>query len=92
VKAHLGRGGNLAWGEVPTSTAIREQTVASLEAKLGEGMQRLAGKGIDLAQLARQAIVTPSCGTGSMDPADALQVFQKLSALSKTLRDKHGFR
>jgi len=91
VKAHLNRGGILAWGVVPTSPAIREQTVATLSAKLEEGMQRLAATGIDLQQIARQAILTPSCGTGSLDPADALKVFETLAALSPAMKKKYGF-
>ena len=91
VKAHLNNGGLLAWGVVPTSTAIREQTVETLAAKLEHGMQHLASKGIDLQQIAAQALLTPSCGTGSLDPADAMKVFELLSALSKTMKAKYQF-
>ncbi len=91
VKVHLERGGILAWGVVPTSTAIREQTVDTLAAKLEAGMKHLASKGIDLQLIARQAILTPSCGTGSLDPADALKVFETLCALSKRMKQQFGF-
>ena len=91
VKAHLARGGMLAWGVVPTSKAIREQTVESLALKLNEGMKALAAKGIDLQQIARQALITPSCGTGSLDPADAMRVFETLCALSKKMKQQFGF-
>jgi hypothetical protein len=91
VKAHLAKGGLLAWGVVPTSTAIREQTVESLAAKLEHGMQHLASKGIDLQQIAAQALLTPSCGTGSLDPADAMKVFESLNALSKAMKAKYKF-
>jgi len=91
VKAHLAKGGMLAWGVVPTSKAIREQTVDSLAAKLNAGMNALAAKGIDLQQIARQALITPSCGTGSLDPADAMKVFESLCALSKKMKAQFRF-
>jgi len=91
VKAHLNKGGLLAWGVVPTSTAIREQTVETLAAKLEHGMQHLAATGIDKQQIAAQALLTPSCGTGSLDPADAMKVFESLSALSKAMKAKYKF-
>ncbi|MEI6210718.1 MAG: hypothetical protein WCR06_03750 [bacterium] len=91
VKAHLNKGGLLAWGVVPTSAIIREQTVESLAAKLEQGMQHLAATGIDLQQITAQALITPSCGTGSLDPADAIKVFESLSALSKAMKAKYKF-
>jgi hypothetical protein len=91
VKAHLERGGNLAWGVVPTSPAIREQTVESLETKLEEGMDNLAAKGIEKSLIARQALITPSCGTGSLAIADAEKVFELTSGLAKRMKAKYGF-
>ena len=91
VKAHLTRGGMLAWGVVPTSTAIREQTPESLAAHLEKMMDNLAAKGIDKKLIVQQAIITPSCGTGSMDPADAIKVFETAAALSKLMKSKYGF-
>lgn len=90
VKAHLGRGGMLAWGVVPTSAAIREQTVDTLEAQLEKVMDHLAAQGIDKGLIMRQAILTPSCGTGSLDPADAERVFELLPALSKRMKVKYN--
>ena len=89
VKKHLNRGGVLAWGVVPTSKAIREQTVDSLEARLEQVMDNLAGKGIDKKLIVEQAIITPSCGTGSMDKQDAEKVFQMVHDLSERMRSKY---
>ena len=90
VKGHLERGGMLAWGVVPTSAAIREQTVETLEAQLEKVMDHLAAQGIDKDLIIRQAILTPSCGTGSLDPADAERVFALLPALAKRMKVKYG--
>jgi len=89
VKTHLDRGGMLAWGVVPTSAAIREQTVETLEAQLEKVMDNLAAKGIAKEQIVNQAIITPSCGTGSLDPADAERVFELLQGLSKKMQEKY---
>lgn len=91
VKTHLNRGGILAWGVVPTSTAINEQTVDGMVAHFEKMMDNLAAKGIDKQLIVEQAIITPSCGTGSMQPADADKVFEMLDLLSKAMCEKYGF-
>jgi methionine synthase II (cobalamin-independent) len=91
VKTFLERGGMLAWGVVPTSKAIQEQTIESMVTHFEKMMDNLASKGIDKQIIVEQAIVTPSCGTGSMDPADAEKVFEMTALLSKTMREKYGF-
>ena len=91
VKKHLENGGMLAWGVVPTSEEIRGQTAESLEAKLEEGMDGLAAKGISKQLILEQAILTPSCGTGSLAEEDALRVFDLLSQLTARVKEKYGF-
>lgn len=91
VRRHLEKGGMLAWGVVPTSDAIREQTVDSLEAQLERVMDGLAAKGIDKQLIIEQAIITPSCGTGSLPEDDARRVFDLLNQLSARMKQKYGF-
>ena len=81
----------LAWGVVPTSTAIREQTVDSMVAHFENVIDNLASKGIDKQLIVEQAVITPACGTGSMEPADAEKVFDINYQLSKAMREKYGF-
>lgn len=91
VKAHLARGGMLAWGVIPTSVKIREQSIDGLCNQLEKVMNHLASKGIDKKLIAEQALITPSCGTGSMEPADAEKVFEMLAGVSKAMKVKYGF-
>ncbi len=91
VRTLFERGGALAWGLVPTSTAVREQSVDSLVALYESLADRLAAKGIDKRLIAERAIVTPSCGTGSMDVADAERVFAMTRDLSAALKKTYGF-
>jgi hypothetical protein len=91
VKKHLERGGMLAWGIVPTSLKIREQSIDGLVARLEKLMDALSAKGIDRGLIARQAIITPSCGTGSMEPGDAEKVFEMLADLSVAMKKIYSF-
>lgn len=91
VKTHLEKGGMLAWGIVPTSKAIQEQTLESMIDHFEKMIDNLAGKGVDKQLIVEQAVVTPSCGTGSMDPADAEKVFEMTDSLSKAMKEKYGF-
>lgn len=91
VKKHLARGGLLAWGVVPTSVAIREQTCESLVAQLEKVMDHLASKGISKQTIVEQALIMPSCGTGSMDHADAEKVFEMVKQVSAAMKAKYGF-
>jgi hypothetical protein len=90
VNAYLTKGGVLAWGIVPTSTAIREQTVENLADRLEGMMDHLASKGIEKRLIADQAMLTPSCGTGSLTPGDAEMVYDKLASLSVRMKEKYG--
>jgi hypothetical protein len=89
VRTHLKNGGALAWGVVPTSGKINTQTVDSLIAKLFEGVDNLASRaGISKDLILRQALITPSCGTGSLPVADAERVFDLLGKTSLALRQR----
>jgi len=91
VKQHLQKGGTLAWGVVPTSDKIREQTAQSLETQLEKVMDNLASKGIDKNLITEQAIITPSCGTGSLAVEDAEKVFSLMAELTKRMKEKYKF-
>ncbi|MHB9036247.1 MAG: uroporphyrinogen decarboxylase/cobalamine-independent methonine synthase family protein [Armatimonadota bacterium] len=88
VKKHLEAGKVLAWGIVPTNAEkIADQTVESLIAKFDEGVDNLAkAAGIDRELIINQAMVTPSCGTGSLPVPVAEKVFDLLGKLSAALK------
>jgi len=88
VKRHLHAGKSLAWGVVPTNSAkIQAQTVDSLVKKFSDLADKLAkASGLDRELIVRQALITPSCGTGSLPVADAERVFSLLRQTSEALR------
>jgi len=93
MKRHLVENRNaLAWGVVPTSAAIREESVEGLVERFEGLVDNLASKaGIDRQVVVEQAIITPSCGTGSMKVEDAERVHKLLGETSQALKAKYGF-
>ncbi|MEW6078040.1 MAG: hypothetical protein AB1724_09530 [Thermodesulfobacteriota bacterium] len=89
LKRFLQRGGVLAWGIVPTSDAemIRNETVDSLAARWREQAGRLASLGIGRERINTQSLITPSCGTGSLDLDSARRVLELTTGLSRRLRE-----
>jgi len=80
--------GLIAWGIVPTSPVIREQTHNSLMERFSKVIDNLSTKaGIDKRQILDQSLITPSCGTGSLVVSDAEMVFTVLKELSLHARD-----
>jgi len=93
MKRHIVENRNaLAWGLVPTSPAVRDVSVDSLVEHFEKLTDHLSARaGIDKQTIVEQAIITPSCGTGSMEVADAERVFKILGETSQALRAKYGF-
>jgi methionine synthase II (cobalamin-independent) len=86
IKKFLEDGGVLAWGIVPTSEKIRQETPDTLVKKLEEKVHNLASKGIDRTLILEQCLLTPSCGTGSLPVELSEKVFRFLSEVSRRLR------
>ncbi len=92
IKKHLERGGMLAWGIVPTSAKVMEQTCETLEPILDQNLTDLAAKtGLSKEAIAKQSLITPSCGTGSLSVAEADKVFALVDEFSKYIKNKYGF-
>ena len=91
VKRHLEEEKILAWGVVPTGAALRQQTVDSLIAHYERMVNHLVDRsGVDPQLVREQTLLTGSCGTGSMQVADAERVFELTGATSAALRARYG--
>jgi len=90
LKRFLGAGGYLAWGVVPTSPAIDNESVDSLYRLLVGQMERLSRAGIEFETIFARSFVTPSCGAGSLTPDRAVRVFELTRELSAALRRDFG--
>lgn len=92
VKKLLNGGGALCWGAVPTSRIIREQTVETLEKQLDAMMDNLAKvAGLDKGLIAQQALLSPACGTGSLEVEEADMIYTMLPELAVRMKQKFGF-
>jgi hypothetical protein len=90
LRAFVERGGVLAWGAVPTSSAAAEIGAAAMLRKIDAQMTELVSKGISRERLMAQSILTPSCGVGSRTVAEADQVLGVLTELSTLWRSRGG--
>jgi hypothetical protein len=87
VVAFLERGGILAWGAVPSldADALAAATRDSLLERLEEQMSRLADLGPGADRVRAQALITPSCGTGTLSKELAEKALRLTSELSAGL-------
>ncbi len=85
------RGGVLAWGIVPSSAVVHQESAEGLADKLEDLMNLLASKGVDKQTIAERAIVTSSCGTGSLEVRDAEQIFAFIKETSEIMKKRYGF-
>ncbi|TKJ36848.1 methionine synthase [candidate division LCP-89 bacterium B3_LCP] len=88
LKDFLDRKGILAWGIVPTSERIESESVQSLTTNFMGKIDDLANRGISRNTLLKQALVTPSCGMGTMKYQQATLVLGLLANVSRALREE----
>lgn len=86
IKNYLERGGVLAWGIVPTSDKVVGEDAASLLWRFDENINLLAAKGVDRQMLLAQALITPSCGTGTLSMELAEKIYRLTAEISARLR------
>jgi|Deesub1362A_J573_1020465.scaffolds.fasta_scaffold05947_4 hypothetical protein len=85
VTAFLERGGYIAWGAVPTSEEIDSVDPGEISRRLSQIIHSLKGAGVPEDKLIAQSLLTPACGTGSLNIDQAIRVFEFL----KLLRDSY---
>lgn len=90
INAFLDRGAILAWGGVPTSREedIQAETADALCALWERQMEAIAGPTRGKADILRQTLITPSCGTGSLRPEPARRVLDLTREIADALRRK----
>ncbi|MCO1601254.1 methionine synthase [Desulfosporosinus nitroreducens] len=66
INRFLMRGGVLSWGIVPTNPVAWKETAESLIIRLEDNIAELVKRGVDESLLRQQSMITPSCGTGTL--------------------------
>lgn len=86
----LKRGGKIAWGIIPTLDvdSLETANMEILANKFEEAKNFLVNKGIDEKLIYENAIITPSCGAGSLTEAQAEKAMRLTSELAAYLRKK----
>jgi len=79
-------GGIIAWGIIPTAGFTGEESVDSLFSMLEKGFMVVRDWGLNSDQVARQSLLTPACGMGTMAQDAATTAMNLLSHLSGTCR------
>jgi methionine synthase II (cobalamin-independent) len=90
VGAFLERGGVIAWGIVPASDQVLEETVDSLVERFHTALELLTAKGLHQDDLLASALITPSCGCGSLTVETAERVLELTGGLSRALRERYA--
>jgi hypothetical protein len=86
IRDFLARGGTIAWGMVPSSDAAAEESEKTLSARLEGALNLLADKGIPKESVS--SLITPSCGTGTLDEALAKKVFSLTRTMEKSWKKR----
>ena len=86
IKKFIDSGKILAWGIVPTGDAedIEKETTDTLLTQWEEKTQAIMALGIDSFQLMNQSLITPSCGTGSLN----LDLAKKVLKITREISDR----
>ncbi len=84
MKKFIDNNGYIAWGIVPTTEIIKDVTLQGLHEQLERGLTSLEKIGISKDKLRQQVLITPSCGTGSLNIENALKVFSLLKELKNS--------
>jgi hypothetical protein len=83
VKEYINRGGVIAWGIVPSIMLDGLPSAKELSGILDKGLAELVKRGVDKERLMSQSILTPSCGLGGLQDAQAEERFELLIDIAK---------
>jgi hypothetical protein len=90
IRRFIDRGGQVAWGLVPTLSPedLERETAASLFAQWRSKSAQVAALGIDRQRLIAQSLITPACGMGTLSEALALKAMRLTRELSNRIRNE----
>ena len=88
IKEFLEKGNYLAWGIIPTNDEkINNVSLNDLKKLFDTALTTLEKSGIDRELIIEKSFITPSCGTGSMKPENAVKVLKFNKELSDYLKN-----
>ena len=86
----IARDGLVAWGIVPTLDVdnLKQENPESLVSRWRQQVEQLADNDLSLETIFRQAIITPSCGCGTLPEALAERVISITREISEQIRQE----
>jgi methionine synthase II (cobalamin-independent) len=88
LASFVARGGVLAWGAVPNTERIEQESVDDIVNRIRNGIDVLAGAGADRQELLRHLILTPACGCAGLTEQQAEQVYRLLAEAEPRLAEE----
>ncbi len=86
VELHLREIGNyIAWGIVPANEKVMHLNPRELSDKMKQVWKELENKGVSSDLIRERSLLTPSCGTATLQEDQARMVYQKLEQLQEIL-------
>jgi len=90
LKEFFRRGGFLAWGITPSTDEIDSQDLKTLWPRLTASWERLEELDFARGELAARALITPSCGMGTVTPAQCEKILRVNLEISKKVLETAG--
>lgn len=90
VNELFARDGALAWGLSPSSPKVMDVDADALVEHFDKLVDGLAAAGVSKDEILEKAIITSSCGTGSLTVDVAEEVFKRIGECSAALQAKYG--
>ncbi len=90
LKGFFRRGGFLAWGITPSGDEIENQDVETLWPRLTASWERLEKLGFSRQELVERALITPSCGMGTVTPAQCEKILRVNREISEKVLESAG--
>jgi len=84
----LARGGVLAWGAVPNSDRIEQESVEDVLSRIRNGIEVLSDAGADRQELVRHMLVTPACGCAGLTEQQTEKVYRLLAEVGPRLSEQ----
>lgn len=90
VSHFLERGGSIAWGLIPNmEDQLAKETVGTLLRRFEGYMDMLSRKGMDPALVLERSLITPQCGLGGLDEANAERALELLTGTVEAIRERY---
>jgi hypothetical protein len=83
----LERGGVLAWGAVPNTEKVEQESTDDIVRRIRAGIELLEKRGVDRRALTQRLLVTPACGCAGLTLEQTEKAYLLLSELGARLNN-----